>query len=295
MIAGKDSFSRLLFRTVNATLLIALGVACLLPLLHVIMASFSEPAKTLAYGGFILWPLGKPTLNGYKILLQYKNVWSGYANTLFYIVAQCLITGTLVFVASYVVTRKRLRYRNAMMAFMMFTMLFNGGMIPSYMVVRYLGLLDTYGAMLIPSAIGVFFIIILKTAIQGIPESLEESARIDGASAFTIMFRILLPLTKATFAVILLFVAVGKWNEWFSALIYLPTAKDKYPLQMFMREILIRNNDISNPNEVANNMQTYKTLVKYCAIVASTLPILLIYPFVQKYFVQGVMIGSIKG
>ena len=185
------------------------------------------------------------------------------------------------------------------MMFLACTMLFNGGMIPTYMVVKDLHLLDTYWACLTPGAMSVFYIIIMRTAIQGIPDSLEESARLDGAGEFTVMFRVILPLCKATFAVIILFIAVGKWNSWFDALLYLPQDKSKYPLQMYMREILINNsNDATSTQsvgELMDNAQLYKTLVKYGSIIVSTVPILCVYPFVQKYFVTGVMVGSVKG
>ena len=173
-------------------------------------------------------------------------------------------------------------------------MLFHGGTIPTYMVIRKLGLLNTRWAMLLPMALMVFYIIIMRTSIASIPDSLEESARIDGAGEFTIVFKIILPLCKATFAVIILFVAVAKWNEWFPALLYLDDEK-LYPLQMFMREILIQQTDIQSSSDAMENLAIYKLLAKYCAIVAATLPILCVYPFLQKYFVSGVMIGSVKG
>lgn len=214
-------------------------------------------------------------------------------------VGQCLISGVLTLIAGYVLSRKRFRYRNVLAGFITFTMLFHGGMIPTYMVVRNLQLLDTYWAMLLPGAMSVFNTIIMRTSLQEIPDSLEESARIDGAGEFTILFKILLPLCKATFAVIILFIAVGKWNEWFPALLYL-NKEDKYPLQMILRDILINLTTINNGAEISadaanEQMQLYKVLMRYCSIVVSTLPILCIYPFVQKYFVQGVMIGSVKG
>ncbi len=296
----KKSISGIIFDVLNYLFMALIAFICVVPIIHVIWASVSDPASVDKATSFILWPLGKPSLNAYRIIMKYKNIWTGYKNTLFYVVAQCLLTSVLTVIAGYITSRKRFRYRNVLMMFLAFTMLFNGGMIPTYMVVNYLGLLDTRAALLIPQAMSVFYIIIMRTAISGIPDSLEESARIDGAGEFTVMFRIILPLCKATFAVIILFIAVGKWNEWFPALLYLPQSKDKYPLQMFMREILISaQNSTSSVTQSAaeymDNAQMYKTLVKYGAIVVSTLPILLIYPFCQKYFVTGVMIGSVKG
>jgi len=297
MVVKKTAGQRV-FTVFNTLFMLFMCVICFVPILHVFWASISDPALVETSSGILLWPLGKLSVNAYKIILRYKGIWTGYRNTIFYVIAQCLLTGVLTVIAGYVLSRSRFRYRNSVMMFMAFTMLFNGGMIPTYMVVRDLHLLDTYWACLIPGAMSVFYVIIMRTAIQGIPDSLEESARMDGAGEFTVMFRVILPLCKATFAVIILFIAVGKWNSWFEALLYLPQDKSKYPLQMYMREILIQNSDVTNNTNVGNlmdNAQLYKTLVKYGSIIVSTLPILCVYPFVQKYFVTGVMIGSVKG
>lgn len=291
----KEHFSRKIFVAFNTLFMIFLSFICLLPIWHVIMASISDPVKVDTTKGFILRPLGRVSLEAYHIIARYSGIWRGYLNTLFYVVAQCLITGALSVLTGYILSRPRFRFRNVLMGIITFTMLFNGGMIPTYMIVRKLGLLDTYAALLIPGALQTFNIIVMRTAIAAIPNSLEESARIDGAGEFTIMWKVIFPLCKASFAVIILFVAVGKWNEWFSALLYLPTARNKYPLQMYLREILIQSADVTNAQEAMDNAALYKTLVKYSSIVVSTLPILCIYPFVQKYFVTGVMMGSIKG
>ncbi|HHU72451.1 MAG TPA: carbohydrate ABC transporter permease [Clostridiales bacterium] len=291
----RRSFPQLIFEIVNTAIMLLLCIICIIPLWHVIMASISEPAQVDMATGFILRPLGSVSTKAYSLIMKYRGIWTGYGNTIFYVVAQCIITSFLSVIAGYVLSRKRFRYRGVLMGMITFTMLFNGGMIPTYMVVRNLGMLDQYSALLIPSALQVFYIIIMRTAIEGIPDSLEESARIDGAGEMTIMWKIILPLCKATFAVIILFVAVGKWNEWFTALLYLPTAKDKYPLQMFLREILIQSTTVSNAADAMDNAALYKTLAKYASIVVTTLPILCIYPFVQKHFVNGVMVGSVKG
>ncbi len=291
----RRSFPQLIFEIVNTAIMLLLCIICIIPLWHVIMASISEPVQVDMATGFILRPLGSVSTKAYSLIMKYRGIWTGYGNTIFYVVAQCIITSFLSVIAGYVLSRKRFRYRGVLMGMITFTMLFNGGMIPTYMVVRNLGMLDQYSALLIPSALQVFYIIIMRTAIEGIPDSLEESARIDGAGEMTIMWKIILPLCKATFAVIILFVAVGKWNEWFTALLYLPTAKDKYPLQMFLREILIQSTTVSNAADAMDNAALYKTLAKYASIVVTTLPILCIYPFVQKHFVNGVMVGSVKG
>ncbi len=297
MATYKTSFSRRVFQVCNYIFMILICIVCILPLWHVYMASISDPALVEQTNGFILFPLGQLTIMGYQIIAKYKSLWQGYGNTIFYVAAQCLISGILTLIAGYVLSRKEIRYRNFMMMFMMFTMMFNGGTIPTYMVIRNLGLLDTRLALLLPTAVSVFHVIIMRTGIQSIPDALIESARMDGAGSIKIIFNIILPLCKSTFAVILLFVAVYKWNEWYPALLYLPQATDKYPLQMVLREILILNTSdtISTGADMVGNLQLYKTLVKYCAITVSTAPILLVYPFIQKYFVTGVMIGSVKG
>lgn len=289
------SFSGLMFGIFNTAFMILLCVVCIIPLWHVVMASISDPAMVDMASGFILRPLGEVSTKAYSLIMKYKGIWTGYGNTILYVVAQCLITSFLSVIAGYVLSRRTFRYRGVLMRMIIFTMLFNGGMIPTFMVVRNLGMLDQYSALLIPNALQVFYIIIMRTAIAEIPDSLEEAAKIDGAGELTIMWKIILPLCKATFAVIVLFVAVGKWNEWFTALIYLPTAKDKYPLQMFLREILIQSTNISNAADAMEGAALYKTLAKYASIVVSTLPILCVYPFVQKHFVNGVMMGSVKG
>ncbi len=297
MATYKTSVSRKVFQVCNYIFMILICIICILPLWHVYMASISDPALVEKANGFILYPLGQLTTKGYEIIAKYKSLWRGYGNTIIYIIAQCIVSGVLTLIAGYVLSRKEIRYRNAMMMFMMFTMMFNGGTIPTYMVVRNLGLLDTRLALILPMAVSVFHVIIMRTGINSIPDALIESARMDGAGTIKIIFKIILPLCKSTFAVILLFVAVFKWNEWYSALLYLPQATDKYPLQMVLREILVLNTSdtISTGADLVDNLQLYKTLVKYCAITVSTAPILCVYPFVQKYFVTGVMIGSVKG
>jgi putative aldouronate transport system permease protein len=177
-----------------------------------------------------------------------------------------------------------------------FTMYFGGGLIPNYMLVRALGLYNTRWALIIPGAIGTWNLVVMKTAFSAIPDSLEESARIDGANDFVILFRIILPVVKATIAVMMLFYAVGHWNAWFGAMIYLRN-RSLYPLQLFLREILIYSSSGGNTAAEASYDDTrafIELLIKYCTIVVSTVPILFIYPFAQKYFVKGAMLGSLK-
>lgn len=292
----KKSKGERIFTIFNYAFMLLIIVICVAPLWHVLMASISDPTQVGVTNGLILWPLGNLDVTAYKLILRYQKIWLGYRNTILYIIAQCAITGVLTVIGGYIFSRKRFYYRNAFMMLISFTMLFNGGMIPTYMVVRKLGMLDTPLALLIPGALSVFNIIMMRTSMQGISDSLEDAARIDGAGEFTVMFKVILPLCKATLAVILLFTAIAKWNDWYTALLYLPTAKEFYPLQMFLREILITSSDsMSNSASASEATALYKELIQYASIIVSTLPILCIYPFVQKYFVTGITIGAVKG
>jgi putative aldouronate transport system permease protein len=242
--------------------------------------------------GLILWPLGQVSLKAYQLVFDNRNIYVGYANTIFYVVVGTLISVLLSTLAGYVMSRKRFRFRNVLAFFITFTMMFRAGMIPTFIMVKNYGLINTRWSVLLPAAVAVYNTIIIRTAIAAVPDSLEESARIDGAGDWIILFRIMLPLVKSTLAVIVLFYAVAKWNAWFDAMIYLTQRRDLYPLQLFLREILVQAQAASSADSDAI---LYETLQKYATIIISTLPILCIYPFVQKYFVQGVMIGSVKG
>ena len=292
----KKSVSGIIFDVFNYLLMLGIAFICVVPIIHVIWASVSDPASVDKAKGFILYPLGTPSLNAYKIIMRYKNIWTGYKNTLFYVVVQCLVTSVLTVIAGYITSRKRFRYRNVLMMFLAFTMLFNGGMIPTYMVVKNLGMYDSRWAVIIPSAISMFNMIILRTAFADVPEALEESARLEGAGEWTIMTRIIVPLSKATIAVIVLYYAVGLWNSWFPAMIYLKD-RTKYPLQLILREILLLNDTavMTTSADAVKNVQTERKLVKYTTIIVSTVPIMCFYPFIQKYFTKGVMIGAVKG
>lgn len=293
----KDSPGRKLFVVLNTLFMILVAFVCLAPMWHVMVMSFSEPGIVNRYTGMMFWPQGNASLNGYKLIFRNPNIVRGYANTLFYVVAGTAISAFMTLIAGYVLSRKQLKYRNQLTFLITFTMLFNGGLIPFYLVVRNIGLLDNPLAVLIPTALSVFNVIIMRTAFLAIPSSLEESARLDGAGEFTILFVILLPLLKATFAVIILFYAVGKWNEWFFASIFF-TKRELFPLQLLLREILLQNSAFTitqSTQIVADNLDVYRPLIKYATIMVATVPILCVYPFAQKYFTTGVMIGSIKG
>ena len=201
----------------------------------------------------------------------------------------------LTVLAGYCLSRRDLMFRSPIMLIITFTMFFSGGLIPTYLNVQNLGLIDTRAAVILPTLINTFNLIIMRTAFEGIPESLSESAQLDGAGHFTILFKIMLPLVLPTIMVIVLYYAVERWNEWFNAMIYLQTSS-KYPLALVLREILMQNDTSSMTQGTSfGDLDSVSETIKYAVIVVATLPILVLYPFLQKYFVKGVMVGAVKG
>lgn len=290
----RESISRQVFCVCNTVFLSLIGFCCLAPMLHVLASSLSDPLMLAHKQGFLLFPLGAWNFDGYIKILSYKNLLIGYANTLFYVAAGTTINLVLTCVTAYVLSRTRFLLRNALMLFFSFTMLFSGGMIPNFLLIRDLGLLDNRLALLLPSAMSVFNLIILRTSFLGIPDSLEESALLDGANELQILWHIIVPVSKASLAVIALFVSVSFWNSWFSASLYI-SDRNKWPLQLFLREILIANSLRDVESGVRPSALAMQTLIKYATIIVATLPILCVYPFMQRYFVKGVMVGAIKG
>jgi ABC-type sugar transport system, permease component len=250
----------------------------------------------MAKGGLAWLPVGTPTLNGYQLVFKNPSIFTGYANTLLYVTLTTLLGTTLTTVAGFVLSRAT-KLRKPLTIFVLFTMMFSGGLIPSFMINLKLGLVNTRLAILIPGVINAFYIIIMKSAFEQLPSSFEESAKLDGASPLTIMVRILVPLVKATLAVVAMFTVVQQWNSWFQASIYLQKRRDLWPLQLYMREILVQNDTarILTSTDAQAKANMTNNLVKYCVTIVGTLPILLVYPFAQKYFVTGVTLGGVKG
>jgi putative aldouronate transport system permease protein len=293
-MAHQESFSRKLFIGINTIILTLAALIAIVPVIHVIMASFLDPVKLAQTYGLILWPT-KFSLAGYAAVFSTAKIWTGYLNSIFYV--SCAVTlGTLLTLfGAYVTSRKGLFWNRPIMFFISFTMIFNGGMIPTYLLVSSLGWIDSPLAVIVPLCMNAFNMIIMRTFFQGIPESLEESANLDGAGRFRILFQIMIPLAKASIAVIALFYMVFQWNSFFQAMIYLQS-QAKYPLQLVLRMILIENQATaasSGSDSGANRLLAES--VKYGTIMVSILPMLAAYPFIQKYFVGGVMIGAIKG
>ena len=280
--------------SVNLCMLALLTLLFFYPLWHCLMASFSDPTSLIGYKGLVSLPMGF-SLEGYKTVLQNKNILTGYMNTLFYLVVGTVISMLLTILGAYVLSRRCMMLKGPLTLLIVFTMYMDFGLIPAFLNVRDLGLYDSRWAILLPVAINTYNLIVMRTAFISVPVALEESAMIDGANDFTILFRIILPLSKATLAVVVLFYVVEHWNSWFSASIYLRD-REKFPLQLFLREILISSSASTAAGEASSvdGVMYLEELIKYCSIVISTLPILCVYPFVQKYFISGVMLGSVK-
>lgn len=284
------------YYTVCYVLIALLTLAVLYPIVYVFSASFSSPAA-LAAGKVILWPVDV-SIDGYKAVFNYGKVWIGYRNTIFYVIIGTMINVLMTLFCAYPLARKTLPGRKAFMGLFTFTMLFGGGMIPNYLLVRNLGMMNTVWSVLIPGAMSVYNMIVARTFIQNnIPDELFDAAKIDGCDDFHFFGSVLLPLSKAIIAVLALWYAVGHWNSYFDAFLYLRDYH-LYPLQIFLKDVLISSefsaDDMMDPETIVA-MQNMKLLLKYSLIVVSVLPLFSFYPFVQKYFVKGVTIGSVKG
>ncbi len=274
----------------NGMVLLLVALVTLYPFLYVVFASVSEPLKLLTRQGLLWYPAGI-TWNAYKKVFANSSIYSGYLNTIFYVVAGTTVNIIATSVAAYVLSRKQLMLRRFFTLMIIFTMYFNGGLIPNYLLIKDLGMVNSRLALILPGAISTFNLMIMITGFREIPQALEESARIDGASDWTILFRIILPLAKPTIMVIMLYYAVGHWNSWFNAMIYIRDST-KMPLQIFLREILTRSQLGSMAGDI--EVEDVGITIKYATIIVSTLPILCLYPFIQKHFVKGVMIGAVK-
>ena len=277
-------------------LLALVFLVVLYPLYFIVIASFSDPLAVVG-GNVWLWPV-HATLEPYKMVFRDSDILVGYKNTLLYTVAGTVVNIVMTVAAAYPLSKKNLKGKGIIMKMMVFTMYFSGGMIPVYLMISNMGMLDTFLVMIIPNAVSVSNIVITRTYFQtSIPGEIEESAYVDGSSHINTLLRIVLPLSKPIIAVMVLFYSVAHWNSFFNGLIYL-TSKSRYPLQLVLRGILIQNQASEEMMAGIDDTFSRKLLgetIKYALIVVSSAPVLCLYPFLQKYFVKGVMIGSIKG
>lgn len=288
-----------IFPTINYGFLLIMGFLFVYPVIHVIAASFSDPIKLMQHQGGLLWPLGF-SLKGYEVVLSNPNMISGYINTLINVILGTSISILATIIGAYVLSRKDFMFRKFFTWMIVITMYIGGGMIPNFLLVKNLGMLDTRWSVIIPGCISTWNLIVMKTCFNQLPDSLEESARIDGANDLIILFKILVPLAKPTVMVLVLFYAVGQWNSWFTPMLYLQN-RNLFPVALIIREILISNSGGGGgsmtgvfSSAAAADIQNLSELIKYSSIVVTALPIMCVYPFIQKYFVTGMMMGSIK-
>jgi putative aldouronate transport system permease protein len=294
-VKGKTRFD-MVFDIVNVTILTLLVSTYIYVLVFVISASFSSP-NAVYNGNVALWPVD-PTLEAYIRVFNEKMIWIGYRNSFFYMIVGTIVSVVMTITAAYALSRSDLPGRGIVTGLFVFTMFFGGGIIPTYLIVMNLGLLDSIWALVLPGAVSMSNVIIARTFfVSGLPRDLLESAQIDGCGNTRFFLSIALPLSKSIIAVLALYYAVGYWNDYFGAMLYMKT-RTKYPLQLFLREILISAQQSSAMTEdLVEQAQLLETaeIIKYALIVVASVPMLIIYPFIQKHFVKGVMIGSLKG
>ncbi|ULL20005.1 carbohydrate ABC transporter permease [Paenibacillus sp. H1-7] len=283
------------FDCINVLFLCTLTAVTLYPFLHVAFASVSTPSELASHSGLLFHPIGIQW-EAYKLVLSNPLIVSGYKNTLIYVTVGTALNVLVTALMAYALSRKGVLLRNYIMMFIVFTMFFSGGLIPTYLMIKGMGLLNSIGALVLPGLISTMNLIIMRTYFQSIPESLEESARLDGAGDWVILFRIIIPLSMPVISVMILYYGVGHWNAWFNASIYLNKA-ELYPLQLVLRNILINNNteDMMVTLGIDKKGQDMSEVIKYSTIMVATIPVLIVYPFLQRYFAKGVMIGAIKG
>ena len=289
----KKSFGESFFQALNVIIMSVVSLVMLLPVWHVLMHSLSRSDLSLT-GGLFLWPRGF-SLHAYKVVLRDALIGGAYVNTVIVTVLGTLLNLTMTFLAAYPLSNRNLRWRRPIQYMIFFTMLFNGGIIPTYLLVRSLGLLDSLLSLVIPVSVSAYNIFVMRNFIETLPDSLAESARIDGASEWTILFRIIVPLSKPAMAVLGLMYAVGHWNSWFNCIIYIKSTA-RYTLQPIIRQILFTLGSSNfygyDPDMGAAAMPK---LVTMAVVVVATLPIIMVYPFLQRFFIKGVMLGAVKG
>jgi len=289
---NRHSSGERLFNVINYILMLLLIIAMIYPFWYLIMASLSDP-KLTSLGGLYLWPRGF-SWDAYTTVLRDTSFWSGFRVSIIVTIVGTAIGTFLTAMTAYAISKKRLEGRMVASFFILFTMLFNGGLVPNYLLLKELNLLDTLWALILPGTISAFNVFVMRSFFVGLPEEVEEAAKIDGANDLAIFFRVVLPLSKAVLATIGLFMAVMYWNDFFSTILYI-NSKDKWQLQAVLRNLIDHavQSSINGPN--GDQIQVSAFTVRAASILLATLPILLLYPFLQKHFVKGAMIGSIKG
>ncbi len=268
---------------------ILLAIVCVLPMWHTIMASLSDPFELLAHKGFVLYPLGGVTFEGYKLIFRDASILKGYGNTIYYTIATTGIGFVLNVLGGYALSRQT-KLKSAMSIFLIISMMFSGGMIPTYMVMNELGLVGTEWAIILPEATMAMYAIVGMNAFASVPEATVEAARIDGAGHIRVMFQVMLPQCLSLFVITVLNTFVGSWNSWISASIYVPFDRDKWPIQLWIQQMVQENQNFLQSANPDYNMY----LIQFGVIVAAVLPILVMFPFFQKYLEAGSITGGVK-
>jgi len=282
-----------LFPIISALILTFVVVATLYPFVHMVAVSFSGDVYVMK-NEITIWPKGF-NVKMYKLVLGDPQIWTAFRNTIIYTTLGTAISLAITSMGAYALSRNQMAFRKSLTMLVVFTMFFGGGMIPTFLVVRSLGLVDTIWGMALPSAVSTWNLILMRTFYSGIPKELEESGRLDGLNDIGIFLRIMVPLSKASFATIALFYTVGLWNNFMLPLLYLRTP-DMFPLQVLLRNLILAGTASSGDvTRIGGDNLVVEESLKYATIMVSTLPILVVYPFVQKYFVKGAMIGAVKG
>ena len=292
----KKKFGECVFDMSNGCFMCIMMAITIYPMLYVVFASFSDPVKFVSHQGLLYKPVGF-SLDSYDVILKYPMLLRGYLNTIFVVVVGVLFNILATVVFAYFISNKDIMLRKLAAKFMIVTMFFSGGLIPVYLTVKAVGLLDSIWVLIIPGLVNATNVIIMRTAFDGIPDSLSDAACIDGANDFHVLFQVFVPVSISTIAVLVLYYGVRHWNSWFAASIYLRN-REKFPLQLILREILLQSGSegLSGSGGLStNDLPQLAETIKYSTIVVATLPILMLYPFLQKYFVKGVMIGAVKG
>ena len=300
----KDSLGDRIFISIVGIILVAFFLIVLYPLVYVVSASFSDP-NAVSSGEMILWPV-RPSLAAYQYIFQYKELWTGYANTIFYTVVGTVLNLLATIPCAYAISRRDMVGRGAIIVYFMVTMYVNGGLIPSYLNLNEMGMINTRWSLLLPGLVSAYNLMVARTFFANtIPWELHEAAWLDGCSDFKTFIKVVLPLSSPIIAVLAMYYGVAHWNAYFNAMIYIRD-RELYPLQVFLKEILtmgqfaeqaMQDGGVFTSEEMAAMTKQAETanMIKYAVIVVSTAPMMVIYPFLQKYFAKGVMIGSVKG
>ena len=290
----KISRGERVFGYFNIVFMLFMVVITFYPILYVVFAAVSKPSLYMAHSGALLHSLGF-SLSSFQAVFKNPNVLSGYKNTFIIVTSGIALNMLLTIMGAYFLSRKGVMLRTPITLLIIFTMYFSGGLIPEYLNIQGFGMINKISALLIPTAINTYNLIIMRTAFAGVPDSLEESAKLDGAGHVRILSQIMVPLVTPTIAVLVLYYGVSHWNSWFPAMIYMRD-KSKYPLQLILREVIVQNDTASMTSGAGyDDAEMLSETIKYATIIVSTVPVLLLYPFLQRFFVKGVMVGAVKG